>query len=70
MAKKINCKSLSGTPYLIDLKHILGHGGEGDVFVAYNREDPKEKLVCKVIKKKAIKKSTSDKSLYNELYIA
>lgn len=42
-------KRLEGTPYLISEEEKLGKGTYGEVYRAYNRDNPSEQLVVKII---------------------
>jgi serine/threonine protein kinase len=47
--KRIRGKSLEGTPFFIAEDEKLGKGTYGEVFRVYNREQPSQELVVKVI---------------------
>lgn len=62
--RQIRGKSLQGTPYFISEEEKLGSGSYGSVFKAYNRDNPAEELVVKVI---SILDSDNEQSIKAEM---
>jgi serine/threonine-protein kinase ULK/ATG1 len=47
--RRVMVKKLQGTPYFISEDEKLGKGSYGEVYMAYDKDNPNEQLVAKII---------------------
>lgn len=47
--RKVRVKRLQGTPYYISEDEKIGRGSYGEVYKAYNKDNPSQQLAAKII---------------------